>query len=210
MLQKGAHCKKVFDLENIVGLGTKCHLSCRLQRMALKSTIFKVKLSVANLNIHHYEDYNLTIARHPSETDLRMMYRLVAFVLHCHEGLEFTKGLSSDAEPDLWKINYDGSIDHWIELGQPEEKRLRQMCSKAKEVSIFTYNGQNSENWFKSIEDQVQRFDHLNITHLTISDGQNIEDFVERGMVFDVNIDHDQIWFSQGDNRINLEFRKVY
>ncbi|MGZ3856384.1 MAG: YaeQ family protein, partial [Bacteriovorax sp.] len=93
--------------------------------MALKATIYKAKLSVANLNIHHYQDYNLTIAKHPSETNLRMMYRIVAFALLCQENLEFTKGLSTDSEPDLWKINYDGSVDHWIELGHPDERRIR-------------------------------------------------------------------------------------
>lgn len=178
--------------------------------MALKATIYKAKLSVANMNIHHYADYNLTLAKHPSETNLRLMYRLVAFVILCQEGPEFTKGLSTDAEPDLWKLNYDGSIDHWIELGHPDERRIRQMCSKAKLVTIFTYQGPTSQAWFTTIENHIHRFDHLNIVHLTVNDGQNIEDFVEKGMNYDVNIDHDEIWISQGDDRINIKFTYAY
>lgn len=177
--------------------------------MALKAIIYKAKLTVANFNIHHYQDYNLTIARHPSETNLRMMYRLIAFSLICQEEPEFTKGLSSDSEPDLWKVNYDGSIDHWIELGHPDERRVRQICAKAKLVSIFTYQDNTSLAWFKSIEDQLHRFNHLNILHLFVKDGQKIDDLVERGMNFDVSIEDDEIWLSSMGERINLEFKSV-
>lgn len=177
--------------------------------MALKATIYKVKLSVSNLNIHHYQDYSLTIAKHPSETNLRLMYRVIAFGLLSQEELEFTKGLSEDSEPDLWKVNYDGSIDHWIELGHPDERRIRQICAKAKQVSIFTYQDGTSLSWFKGIENQLHRFDHLNVTHLFVKDGQNIEDFVERGMNFGMSIEDDEIWLSNDNERINLEFKEV-
>lgn len=177
--------------------------------MALKATIHKAKLSIANLNIHHYQDYSLTIAKHPSETDLRMMYRLIAFALHCQEELDFTKGLSTDTEPDLWKLNYDGSIDHWIELGHLDERRIRQACARAKQVSVFTYQDNMSRSWFEAIEKDLHRFDHLNVTHLNILDGQNIEDFVERGMNFSLNIEDEEIWLSNDSERINLEFKKV-
>lgn len=177
--------------------------------MALKATIYKAKLSIANLNIHHYQDYSLTIAKHPSETDLRMMYRLIAFSLLCQEELEFTKGLSTDSEPDLWKINYDGSIDHWIELGHLDERRIRQACAKAKEVSIFTYQDNLSLSWFESIQKDADRFDHLNIVHLRVKDEQNIEDFVERGMNFSISIEDEEIWLSRDSERIQLECTKV-
>lgn len=179
--------------------------------MALKATIYKAKISVANLNIHHYQEYNLTLARHPSETNLRMMYRLLVFSLNCkEEGLDFTKGLSSDEEPDLWKINYDGSIEHWIELGHLDEKRIRQACSKANLVSIFTYQDANSINWYNSVENSIQRFNHLNITHFSMNDNHLIEDLVERGMNFTIVIEDEDIWISTENNRINVTFKSVY
>jgi uncharacterized protein YaeQ len=177
--------------------------------MALKATIYKARLSVANLNIHHYQDYNLTIAKHPSETNLRMVYRLIAFSLLSQEELEFTKGISTDTEPDLWKINYDGSIDHWIELGHPDERRIRQICSRAKQVSIFTYQGDTSLAWFQTIEKHIGRFDHLNITHLSVADGHDLEGLVEKGMNFDINIDHEEIWVSSEKDRFNFHFKNV-
>jgi uncharacterized protein YaeQ len=178
--------------------------------MALKATIYKARLSVANLNIHHYEDYHLTIAKHPSETHLRMMYRLIVFSLLCLEEPEFTKGLSTDSEPDLWKLNYDGSIEHWIELGHPDERRIRQICAKANKVSLYTYQDNTSLSWFKTIEDHLHRFNHLSVTHLFVKDGQNIEELVKRGMSFNVSIEDDEIWISDELERINLEFKMVY
>lgn len=177
--------------------------------MALKATIHKAKLSIANLNIHHYQDYNLTIAKHPSETELRMMYRLIAFALHSQEELEFTKGLSTDTEPDLWKLNYDGSIDHWIELGHLDERRIRQACARAKMVSVFTYQDNMSLNWFQTIEKDLHRFDHLNVTHLSIKDGQSLESFAERGMNLGMSIEDDEIWLTNENERLHLEFKKV-
>lgn len=177
--------------------------------MALKSTIYKAKLSIANLNIHHYQDYNLTIAKHPSETTLRMMYRIVAFALLCQEEPEFTKGLSSDSEPDLWKLNYDGSIDHWIELGHLDERRVRQACSKAKVVSLFTYQDNQSLAWFEGIKNELKRFDHLNVTHLHLMGEDHIDDIVVRGMNFNITIEDEEIWIGTETNRIHLQFKKV-
>ena len=177
--------------------------------MALKATIYKAKLSVANMNLNHYQDYSLTIAKHPSETNLRMLYRLLAFSLLCQEELEFTKGLSTDSEPDLWKINYDGSIDHWIELGHPDERRIRQICSKAKLVSIFTYQNNTSVNWFQSVENNVKRFDHLNITHLRPKEDFDLDALVERGMNFQISIEDNELWLANEDERVCFEVQQV-
>lgn len=64
--------------------------------MATKATICKALLNIANMDSHYYEEHNLTMAKHPSETDLRLMVRLIAFILNADESLEFTKGISQD------------------------------------------------------------------------------------------------------------------
>ncbi|MDD4975586.1 MAG: YaeQ family protein [Bacteriovorax sp.] len=175
--------------------------------MALKSTIYKVRLTLSNLNIHHYSDYSLTIAKHPSENDLRMMIRLLAFSLSAQEGIQFTKGLSADNEADLWKINHDGSIEHWIELGLPDERRIRQICSKAEKVTIYTYHGNQALQWFDSIENKVQRFDHLNIIHFTVVDGQSLEALSKKGMNLNISIEDNEIWISNEEERMCVEFK---
>ncbi len=177
--------------------------------MALKSTIYKVRLTLSNLNIHHYADYSLTIAKHPSENDLRMIVRLLAFSLSAHEEVQFTKGLSSDSEPDLWKINHDGSIEHWIELGIPDERHIRQICSKANKVSIYTYHGNQALQWFESVGNKLHRFDHLNIVHFIISNNQDLETFAQKGMNLNITIEDNEIWISNETDRVSVEFKTV-
>lgn len=178
--------------------------------MALKATIFKVKLSLSNLNIHHYDDYTLTMARHPSENNLRMMARLLAFILNAQEeNLTFTKGISADTEPDLWKINHDGSIDHWIELGHLDERRIRQIASRAKKVSIYTYQGNQSLAWFASIENGLSRFNNLDIAHFSFPEDQSIETLVERGMNITCTIEENEIWLSTETERLCVEFKML-
>ena len=116
--------------------------------MALKATIFRVELQVSDLDRHYYAAHELTVARHPSETDERMMVRLLAFALHADPALAFTRGLSSDDEPDLWRHADDGTLAQWLEVGLPEPKRLRRACGRAREVTVFAYGGHAAELWW--------------------------------------------------------------
>ena len=102
--------------------------------MAPNATIFKAILHIADVERHYYEDHTVTLARHPSETDERMMVRLLAFALHAHEALLFGRGLSTEDEPALWQKDLTGLIELWIEVGLPDEKALRQACGRAKQV----------------------------------------------------------------------------
>ena len=104
--------------------------------MALKATIFKAELQIADMDRNYYHDHALTIARHPSETDERMMVRLLAYALHADETLSFGKGLSTDDEPDLWQKDLTGAIELWIDVGQPDEKRIRKACGRARQVFV--------------------------------------------------------------------------
>ena len=178
--------------------------------MALKSTIYKARLTVSNLNIHHYHDYALTIARHPSENNLRVMIRLLAFALNCQEEVQFTKGLSSDNEPDLWKVNHDGSIEHWIELGLPDERHIRQICSKAKHVTIYTYHHQQAQQWFDSVSSKAMRFDHLKIVHFVFNNSEELEAFAEKGMNLNISIEDNEIWLSNEQDRMSIQFDLAY
>jgi len=102
--------------------------------MAISSTINKVSLNIANMDQYYYQNHELTVAQHPSETNFRFMVRLVAFMANASETLYFTKGLSSDDEPELWQKTLTDDIELWIELGQPDEKRIRKACGRSKQV----------------------------------------------------------------------------
>jgi len=109
--------------------------------MAQKSTIYKVELSVSDMDRHYYETHKLTVAKHPSETDERLMVRILAFALNASDQLELTKGLSSDDEPDIWQKSLSGELERWVALGLPSEKVVRQSSGKADKVTIYSYGG---------------------------------------------------------------------
>jgi uncharacterized protein YaeQ len=117
--------------------------------MALNATIYKAELQISDMDRHYYATHALTLARHPSETEERLMVRLLAFALYADERLEFGKGLSSDDEPDLWRKDRGGEIEQWIELGQPEEARVRKACGRARQVVVVNYGGRAADVWWE-------------------------------------------------------------
>lgn len=154
--------------------------------MSTKATIYKASLNIANMDSHYYAEHNLTLAKHPSENDLRLMVRLAAFVLNANEMLQFCKGISQDDEPDLWQKALDGEIILWIDLGQPDEKRIRKACGRSQKVIIYTYQEGSALAWYKHVESSLKRFKNLSVIHLNI-DG-DIEQLVERTMSLQCNI----------------------
>ena len=135
--------------------------------MALKSVIYKAQLQVADMDRHYYADHALNIACHPSETLQRMMARILVFALHAHESLELAKGISDVDEPDLWQKDLTGAIQLWIELGQPEERRILKACGRAEQVIIYAY-GNNAQIWWKQIANKLARAKNLTVLQLGV------------------------------------------
>ena len=131
--------------------------------MALKATVVKAELQISDLDRHHYATYPLTLAQHPSETDERLMVRLIAFALFASERLEFGKGLSNEDEPDLWRRDYTGEIEQWIDLGQPDESRIRKACGRARQVVVVTYGGRTADLWWEKQSAALSRLDNLTV-----------------------------------------------
>ena len=168
--------------------------------MATKATIYKALLNIANMDSHYYAEHNLTIAKHPSETDLRMMVRLLAFILNADEDLAFTKGISQDDEPDLWKKSLDGEIELWIDLGQPDEKRIKKACGRSKEVIIYTYQEGMATAWWKNIQTSLTRFTNLKVVFLE-SEGE-LETLAKRAMNLQANISDGELTLMEEDKSV--------
>ena len=124
--------------------------------MAIGSTVYKASLNIADMDRHYYGEHELTVAQHPSETDLRMMVRIAVFAFNADERLEFTKGLCVEDEPELWQKSYGGDIELWIDLGQPDEKRIRKACGRSDEVIIYTYQEKSARDWWKQNENKLR------------------------------------------------------
>lgn len=173
--------------------------------MALRSSIFKASVSLSNLNTNYYDDLNFTIALHPSETEERMMYRLLAFLYCAHERLEFTEGLNNPDLPDIWQKDLTGQIEHWIDLGWPEEKRIKKASGQSGKVSIFTYNEFKTKAWFEKIKSIVTNNKKVNIYNLKeIEDGSLIK-LVQRSMILNCVIEDQQIFLSDNDTRVQVD-----
>ncbi|MCK9388487.1 MAG: YaeQ family protein [Sulfuritalea sp.] len=162
--------------------------------MALKSTIFKVELQIADLDRNYYQNHALTVARHPSETDERMMVRVLAFALYADEALIFGKGLSSEDEPDLWRKDLTGAIDLWIEVGLPEEKRIRRACGRARRVVVITYGGRVADMWWQQNQAALQRPDNLTIINLSAEESRALADMAARGVQLQCTLQEAELW----------------
>ncbi len=173
--------------------------------MALKATIFKAGLQIADVDRNHYQDYALTIARHPSETDRRMMTRILAFALHAQENLSFTQGLSTDEEPDLWCNSLSNEILLWVDLGQPDEKRIRKACGRAREVWIYTYSDRSAKVWFEQLGDKLERFDNLHIVYLQETSIIQLTALAQRNMQLQCSIQDGVVWLGDGEQSIQVE-----
>lgn len=176
--------------------------------MAIGASIYKVVLNISNLNTHSYQDFNLTMAKHPSESEARLMNRLVAFCHCAHEDLEFTKGLSTKDEPEIWQKDMTGEIVHWIELGQPDEKRIKQAAGKSKRVSIFTTHPNTSLDWFKKIENKIPK-EKVFVYFVKILENGPIDKFVERGMRLSCTIEEGLTYLGNDDERITIEVENL-
>ncbi|MBV8049361.1 MAG: YaeQ family protein [Paludibacterium sp.] len=156
--------------------------------MALKSTIYKAELTIADMDRHYYASHGLTLAQHPSETVERMMLRLTVFALHASDTLGFTKGISTDDEPDLWQKNYSEDIELWIELGEPDEKRLRKACGRAEQVVVYSYGGRAADIWWQQNAGKFERFGNLRVLSVEPATLTALAALCERGMSLSATI----------------------
>ncbi|MDA8127213.1 MAG: YaeQ family protein [Betaproteobacteria bacterium] len=161
--------------------------------MALKATIYKADLQVADIDRHVYGDHALTIARHPSETDERMMARVLAYALYAQDGIAFTRGLFDVDEPEVWVKDLTGEITLWIDLGQPDDARIRRACTRAEQVVVLCYGG-GCGVWWKQIAGKLARFSNLTVLQLSADASQALAALAERSMRLQCTVQDGEIW----------------
>ena len=164
--------------------------------MALKSTIYKAELQIADMDRHYYGDHSLTIARHPSETDERMMVRVAAPAFFASERLELAKGLSDTDEPDLWQKDLTGAIQTWIEVGQPDERRLAKASGRSDNVLVIAYGGRTSQIWWDGLRGKVERLRNVEVWSLAEGVGEALAKLAERTMRLQFTVQDGSAWLS--------------
>jgi uncharacterized protein YaeQ len=176
--------------------------------MAIKATIYKADIQIADMDRHYYQNHVLTIARHPSETDERMMVRLLAFARHAHEALVFAKGIADADEPDIWQKDLTGAIDLWINVGQPDDRRILKACGRADKVKIYSYS-YSSPIWWNQIGSRVDRARNLEVINLSPSSSLEMAKLAQRNMQLQYTMQDGEVWVSGNGETLQIELTQL-
>ncbi len=171
--------------------------------MALKATIYKVTVHLSDMDRNYYQTIPLTIARHPSETEQRLMVRILAFLLNAEENLQFTKGLSTDEEPEIWQKSYSDEIEHWIELGQIDEKRIKKGCSQGKKMSLYCY-GTTVPIWWSKVKNKISHYKNLEVFAIDPQSSDQMSGLLARTMELQCSIDSGQVWLGNDQETVHI------
>lgn len=173
--------------------------------MAKGATIFKADLSIADMDRDYYADHALTLACHPSETEERMMVRLLAFVLFADEALLFGGGVSTQGEPALWRKDLTGAIRLWLELGQQDERDLRRACGKAAQVVVLCHAGRGTSLWWSQSQAELNRLKNLTVLQIPAAAAQELAGLAQRTMQLQCNIQDEIVSIIGGDQLVQVE-----
>ncbi|WP_417251348.1 YaeQ family protein [Castellaniella sp.] len=179
--------------------------------MALRATVFKADLHVADNDRGYYASHALTVARHPSETDERLMVRLLAYALwvQADERLVFTRGLSDTDEPALWQLDLTGAVEQWIEVGLPDERRLLKACGRAGQVMVLAY-GRGVDLWWAGVRNKVARAANLQVYCLDADASRALGELAQRNMSLSVNVTDRNAWVSCDQGDVSLDVHRLH
>lgn len=173
--------------------------------MAVKATIFKAELQISDMDRNYYQAHALTLAQHPSETEERLMVRLLAFALNASDSLLFGKGISTDDEPDLWQKDLTGVIERWIEIGQPDEQRIRKACGRAGQVLVYTFSGRSAAIWWEKNASALERCRNLSVIDVPAEASQAIAGLASRNMQLQCFIQDGQVQLMSDADTVPIE-----
>jgi uncharacterized protein YaeQ len=177
--------------------------------MASNATIYKAVLQIADMDRQYFQDHALTLARHPSETEERMMIRVLAFALHADKALSFGRGVGTENEPALWQRDLTGAIDCWIEIGQPDEKILRQACGRSKQVIAYVYGARSAEVWWANQSQSLDRLKNLAVTLLPMESVRALAEMARPTMQLQWTMQDGHIWIADGPQTLHLELQRL-
>ena len=172
--------------------------------MAVKATIFKAELQVSDMDRHYYATHALTLAQHPSETEERLMVRLLAFALNASEDLAFGRGISTDDEPDLWRRDLTGVIELWIEIGQPDESRIRKACGRAGEVRVYCFSGRSADIWWAKNADLLARQANLRVYNVPAEASAQLATLASRNMQLQVLVQDGEVQVMDAGSAVTI------
>lgn len=178
--------------------------------MALGATIYKFDIDLSNMDKHQYESVSPRVALHPSETLERMVLRLLAYCVNLHDQLSFTKGLSSDTEPDIWQKSYSGEIELWVELGLPDLKRIKKAASVSQQVKLYVYGGKGVEQWWKLVQKDCKKLKNVEVYRFDQAAVSQFASQLARSMRISVMIQDGLISFSWDEQMLEFPMEIIH
>ncbi len=172
--------------------------------MAIKATVFKANLQIADMDRYYYADHALTLAQHPSETEERMMVRLAAFALYADEALIFGQSISGEDEPDLWQKDLTGAIERWIAVGLPDERLIRRASGRSEQVVIVSY-GRSADIWWNENKAKFTRLANLTVIRLPNEATQALAKLASRTMQLQCTIQEGHMMFTSDEGVVEIE-----
>ncbi|MBB5038410.1 YaeQ family protein [Prosthecobacter dejongeii] len=182
--------------------------------MALKATIYKASLDVSDIDRNLYSDHSLTIARHPSETDERMMIRVLAFALNAPANndqglLEFGKDMWEPDEPCLVQKDLTGLLVHIIEVGQPDEKRITRLCSRAAKVTVYSFSS-STPTWWAGIASKLTRLRNLTVWQIPAEQSQKLAAMTQRSMSLQITLQDGALFIGDGTDSLEITLQRLH
>jgi uncharacterized protein YaeQ len=182
--------------------------------MAIKATIHKAQIQFSDLDRNVYGEHAVTLARHPSETDERLLIRLLAFALNApthrdEAALEFAKDMWEPDEPSLWQKDPTGRITHWIEVGQPDEKRLSRTSARVDRISVFSFSS-STPIWWQGMEPRITRLRNLTVWQVPADQSQALAALAQRTMRLQVTVQDSTIWVDDGTRSVEVAPKRLW
>lgn len=180
--------------------------------MALKATIYKADLQIADMDRHYYAGHQLTIAQHPSETIERLMVRVLAFAKCVDEQasgeeLTYTKDLFETDEPALWRHDLTGQLKQWVEVGLPDETKVKKASARSDEVVVIAYGSQVNDWWNKN--SKIKTMSNVKVYQLSQQTTQDIQTLCQRTMSLQLNIMDGDWTLSSDDGSVAVEWTEL-
>lgn len=170
--------------------------------MAIRPSIFKINIQIADMDRHYYNDHTLTIAQHPSETPERVMVRILAFALNASANLSFADGITDQNNADLWDKDHNEQISLWISVGLPDEKLIRKAVNRSNQVIIYSYGGRRSEIWWSKLK--LSAYPNLKVINLPAEETQSLATMLSRGMKMNFTIEDGEIMIANESTSLNM------
>lgn len=178
--------------------------------MALGAVIYKAAIDVSDIDRGYYESRMLTVARHPSETEARMMLRILAYALYAGEKVDFGRGIANEDEAALWEINDAGDIGRWIEIGVPDVKTVRRAAGKSEDVVVLAYDEGKVGPWWESRKGDLSKIGKLTVRTISDENLERLASMAKRNMKLAATIQDGIVWIADDEGRnFEIEIRTL-